>query len=95
MMQGDQYSIPITGEDFNIDDVESIEFALGSIVKSYPDEVSYADGTFNFPVTQQETLSLIGEQTTQARVKFKYSNDVVGMPMDNLLVQRSKTRTIL
>ena len=97
MMQGDQYYIPISGTGFELAAVEYIEFVVGKLVKSYPKDVSFneANSVFLFPVTQAETFRMTGTQQTQARVKFKSSEDVIGVAMESIEVSRSLTRTVL
>lgn len=97
MMQGDQYSIPIHGTGFDIEDVESIEFVIGKLVKSYPDVVTYdsTDKVFRFPITQAETYKMSGKVEAQARVKFSNTNDVIGVQMGTVDVLNSLTRTVL
>lgn len=97
MMQGDQYYIPISGTGFELADVEYIEFVVGKLVKAYPEDVSFnsTDSVFLFPVTQAETFKMIGVQQTQARIKFRFSEDIVGVAMAPIEVSRSLTRTVL
>lgn len=98
MMQGDQYKLPITGAGFDLDDVEKIEFYIGGLIKTYPEDVTCdttgEDPVFLLPVTQKETLLFSSEVQCQARVVFK-SGDVIGASMGSIDVQRSLTRTVL
>lgn len=98
MMQGDQYKLPITGTGFDLAEVEKIEFYIGGLIKSYPEEVTCDttgdDPVFLLPVTQKETLLFSSEVQCQARVVFK-GGDVIGAPMGSIDVIRSLTRTVL
>lgn len=97
MMQGDQYYIPIKGSGFEISDVEKIEFVIGKLVKNYPETVTYDSDreVFLFPITQEETLRMSGKVETQVRVKFRDSDDVIGVRMCEIDVKKSLTDTEL
>lgn len=99
MMQGDAYRIPFevadaTGEPVVPEQVASIEFAVGSLVKSYPAEVEYADGAYLFPLTQQETFAMGANAPAQVRVKFA-SGDVVGAYLGHIDVRESLSKAVL
>lgn len=98
MIQGDEYSLDITisnqGEALNIEDVAEIEFTLLNLVKMYPNTVSYADGKFKFPLTQEETFRLPPICPMQIRVKF-CSGDVIGSEMKKISVKNSLSRAVI
>jgi len=74
MVQGDAYSIDVTvsnqGEPLAVENVEQVAITLLNLTRSYPDEVTYSDGKFHFPVTQEETFRLPPMCPMQVRVKF-------------------------
>ena len=88
--RGDAYTIPIgltaDGDAIAIEDVERVRFAFASpgrepLAKEYPGEVTYdsEDGTFLFPVTQEETYALrAGVLLYDVKVCFA-GGDVIGL----------------
>lgn len=96
--QGDQYSIAMTikfnDEPLDISNVDKIEFTLHDTTRMYPDEVSFSDGTFFFPVTQEETFSLPRIVEAQARIKFE-NGDVFKTPTQKIDVDVSLSKEIL
>lgn len=94
--QGDQYELEIKGTGFVIGDVASIEFVIGPLRKVYPGTVWYdsTEGSFYFPLTQQETFRLQGDIPAQARVKF-VGGDVIGASMGMINMQRSLSKVVL
>lgn len=102
LYQGDQYYInfviatgspPVPIELTNID---LIEFAIGNVIKQYPEEVTYNSDTqtFNFPITQQESMQLLGYEPYQVRIKYKNS-EVYGSNVNKLNVKESLSNNIL
>lgn len=75
LMQGNTYSLPIRlkmgGNFITPEDVSRVEFTFGKIVKYYPEDVTYADGKFLVPLTQDDTFSLAGRIKYQTRVLFE------------------------
>ena len=99
MVQGDSYKIDIdiknAGEALDINDVDKVEIVLQNIIKTYPQGgVTYSDGTFHFPLTQQETMKLSPSCLMQVRVKF-VSGDVIGSEIQNIEVKRSISKVVL
>ena len=97
--QGDQYYIPIllkNGKTVITDnDVLVVEAILGGIRKTYPEQILFSDGAFQFPVTQQETFGLTdGTKHFEVRVKFN-SGDVVGADADGVTVTLAESKTVL
>lgn len=83
--QGDAYKIPVeiilNGTVIAIADVERVEFMLGSIRKTYPENVEFdaGSGMFNLPLTQSESLGMpVGAVSLDIRVKFS-GGDVQGL----------------
>lgn len=98
MVQGDTYSIDITiknlGEAIPIDTVEKVEITLLNLTRSYPEEVTYSDGKFHFPVTQTETFKLPTVCPMQVRVKFT-GGDVVGSLIQMVEVAGAISKAVL
>ena len=96
--QGDQYHIAMTikfnGEVVDIDRVEKVEIPLHNTTKLYPDEITFSDGAFLYPITQEETFSLPRIVEAQVRVKFK-NTDVFTSPTEQIDVIRSLSKEIL
>jgi hypothetical protein len=74
IMQGDAYPIKFKTTSFTVDEITSIEFTIGRIIKTYNSDgsgaVTYdsADQTYNFPITQSETFLMGTKQPVQLRV---------------------------
>ena len=98
MVQGDAYSIDVTvknqGEPLAVENVERVEITLLNLTRSYPDEVTYSDGTFHFPVTQEETFRLPPMCPMQVRVKFT-GGDVVGSRIQMVEVAGAISKAVL
>lgn len=96
IMQGDAYGLLFYGQGFSISDVSEVEFAVGTLVKSYPDEVDYDENRecFIFPLSQEETFAMGDFVDAQARVKFE-DDTVIGTKIGRIDVQKSLTRTVL
>lgn len=99
IMQGDAYKIPVTitsrGENLDVNLVDSIEMAVGSLIKAYPGELEYADEKWFFPVSQEETFALPAfQQPVQVRVKFN-TGEVIGAKIGSLFVESSHSKEVL
>ena len=99
MTQGDSYSIDITieneGKTLDISEIELVEITLLNLTKTYPEEVSFSDGAFHFPLSQEETMNLVPLLCPmQVRVKFT-SGDVIGSEIQKIDVQRVLSKAVL
>lgn len=100
IMQGDAYDIPITitaADGTVVDDTiaEAVEVVIGFLQKTYPGEITCADGKWLFPLTQEESFKLSGfQQTVQVRVKFN-SGEVVGAVIGSVPVTASTSKEVL
>lgn len=96
--QGDQYhismAIKFNGETVDISKVEKVEITLHNKTKLYPEEITYSDGVFLYPITQEETFLLPRIVEAQVRVKFK-NTDVFTSPTEQIDVIRSLSKEIL
>lgn len=100
VMQGDQYYLPfkikLDGEYIDVDNIELIEFVVGPLVKSFPEEVKYnsENEMFLFYLTEEETLKLSGFPEIQIRIK---DNDgyVYGKKYGKIDIQYGLSKTIL
>ena len=96
--QGDQYhismAIKFNGKTVDISKIEKVEITLHNKTKLYPEEITYSDGVFLYPVTQEETFSLPRIIEAQVRVKFKNA-DVFTSPKEQIDVIRSLSKEIL
>ena len=67
MVQGDEYNIDIAITSDNEPlDIDIVEVCLSSIRKCYPGAVSYSDGVFHIPISQNETLLRIKNPEMQS-----------------------------
>ena len=101
MMQGDSYGIQVEilksdGSVVTTSDVSDVEIAIGSLKKTYASgEVSFADGKWVFPITQEETFKLPSTYVpAQVRVVFT-NGDVEGVPLGEILVHESVSKVVL
>ena len=100
IMQGDAYTIPITiksadGTTVDPAAVQSVEIVIGTLNKKYPDEISYSDGKWLFPLTQEESMRFVWRtQTAQVRVKFT-SGEVVGAKCGCIGIEHSQSKEVL
>lgn len=98
MVQGDSYSIDVdiksAGAALSIDSIDKVEITLLNLIKTYPGTVTYSDGKFHFPLTQQETLNLPTLCPMQVRVKF-ITGDVIGSDIQHIDVLRVLSRTVM
>lgn len=98
MVQGDAYSIDVTvknqGEALAVDNVEQVEITLLNLTRSYPEDVTYSDGKFHFPITQEETFKLPPVCPMQVRVKFT-GGDVIGSKIQMVEVAGSISKAVL
>lgn len=74
LYQGNTYKLPvkltINGETVTNKDVKKVEFSLGKVVKTYPENVEFKDEAFEVYLSQEETFSLEGIPACQVRVLF-------------------------
>ena len=101
IMQGDQYQVPfhitINNEDINLEEVSSIQFVIGDLIKYYKKDntgtVIYnaEDKNFYFPISQEESLNLEGSQDSQVRVKF-VNGIIQGKKIGNIDLMFSLTK---
>lgn len=97
--QGDQYSIAmkikLNGEPVDdVSKVEKVEITLHNKTKLYPEEVTFSNGLFFFPITQEETFSLPRIVEAQVRIKFK-NDETHTSPTEQVDVIRSLSKEIL
>ena len=71
-----------------------MEVTLLNLTRSYPEEVTYSDGKFHFPITQQETFKLPPMCPMQVRVKF-IGGDVVGSMIQMVEVAGAISKAVL
>lgn len=101
MMQGDSYGIQIDilksdGTAVTTSDVSDVEISIGSLKKTYASgEVSYSDGKWIMPVTQEETFGLPSAYVpAQVRVVDKNGN-VEGVSLGEILIKESISKVVL
>ena len=100
IMQGDAYPIRIllkTKEGVTVtpSDVSDVEITIGGIRKSYADgDVTFDDGAWIYPLTQDVSFRFVNRVRCQARVKF-VGSDVIGRFIDNISVVNSDSKEVL
>lgn len=98
MVQGDAYSLAVTvtnnSQTLRIDDIEKVEITLLYLQKYYPGQITYEDGKFYFPLTQEETFRLPKICPMQIRVKFK-TGDVLGSEKKQIDVSAALSKVVL
>lgn len=101
MMQGDSYNIAISlknnaGQEITPDDVTDVEITIGRTPKTYlQGEVSYADGKWLYPMSQDESFQL-WPMMTDAQVRVKWPGGVVeGQKLTGMPVAESKSKEVL
>lgn len=84
------------GEPVTDADIEAMEVILGGISKLYPDELGYANGEFQFPLTQEESFAM-AEDRYDLLVRVKLKNDsVVGtLKAGEIEIVETETRRVL
>ena len=76
IIQGDAYDIGIVilaeGAALSAADIRQMRVALGGTIKTYPGGgITYADGVWRYPMTQEESLALRpGAATLTVRMEF-------------------------
>ena len=98
--QGDAYDIAIMlenedGTAITPENVSVVEIALGSLIKSFPEgDVTFSEGAFLFPLSQEETFPMRGTKRLEVRVKF-LSGDVAGAKLGSIAIDSSISREVL
>lgn len=101
MMQGDSYRLPMLiqkadGTVITDADVANVEICIGRMIKTTKSgEVTYSDGYFHFPLTQEETFKLAaGPVMAQVRVAWpdgSVEGDVLGV----IHISKSTSKEVL
>lgn len=101
MMQGDSYNLGIeilnnAGNPVTPDDINNVEITIGHLRKTYMNaEVTYHEGVWMFPLSQQETLSY-WPSAVKAQVRVLWKNGVVeGRPLYGIRINESYSKEVL
>ena len=101
MMQGDHYNLGIkiqnnAGSPVTDKDVLDVEITIGHMRKTFGNgELSYADGMWFFPVSQEESFEMVpGAVNAQVRVHWN-SGVVEGKPMYGVRGVESISKEVL
>lgn len=82
---------PVTGAD-----IEAMEVILGGISKLFPDELGYADGEFQFPLTQEESFAMAEDRyDLLIRPKFRDGTVAGVLKTGEVEVVATDTRRVL
>ncbi len=101
MMQGDAYGQEIEilkadGSPVTDSEVLDVEIVIGPFCKSYAkNEISYSDGKWIFPLSQEETFRLM-PTGVRGQVRVKWTNgNVEGARLDETALSSSMSREVL
>lgn len=100
MMQGDSYSLAIElkkadGTTITSSDVANVEISIGWLTKDMQSGVTYSDGLWYFPITQQESFKLAPTYVkAQARVVLS-DNFIEGIDLGTVHVLESLSKEVL
>lgn len=102
MMQGDSYNIPIEilAEDVATDPTvfEEIEIVFGHTVKTLSSgAITYDESKkeFLFPISQKESMNMPNKVKAQLRVKLNGSEDVIGINLGEVDVEKTLSKLVL
>lgn len=101
IIQGDAYDIGIVirAEDAALSaaDIRQMRVALGGTVKTYPDGgITYADGVWRYPMTQEESLALRpGAATLTVRMEFAAAQLKGYVSRQQIIVQACPDRAVM
>lgn len=84
------------GEPVTDADIEAMEVILGGISKLYPDELGYANGEFQFPLTQEERFAM-AEDRYDLLIRPKFADGTVSgvLKAGEIEVVATDTRRVL
>ena len=100
MMQGDSYNLGIEILDGDKQvlpaDVADVEIVIGHLKKTYAKgEVTYGGDAWMFPLTQEDSFSLLpSKPKCQVRIKWA-SGEVTGAKFDISSVDESRSKEVL
>ena len=99
MMQGDSYRLPIEikkndGSTLESSDISALEVFIGGIRKTFPEDITYSEGSFNVPLSQKETFRLRGTVKLKIRCKF-LSGDVIGIDAGEINITESTSKVVI
>lgn len=101
IIQGDAYDIGIVirAEDAALSaaDIRQLRVVLGGTVKTYPDGgITYADGVWRYPMTQEESLALRpGAATLTVRMEFSAAQLKGYVSRQQIIVQACPDRAVM
>lgn len=101
IIQGDAYDIGIVilaeGAALSAADIRQMRVALGGTVKTYPGgNITYADGVWRYPMTQEESLALRpGAATLTVRMEFAAAQLKGYVSRQQIIVQACPDRAVM
>lgn len=101
IIQGDAYDIGIVilaeGAALSAADIRQMRVALGGTVKTYPGGgITYADGVWRYPMTQEESLALRpGAATLTVRMEFAAAQLKGYVSRQQIIVQACPDRAVM
>lgn len=101
MMQGDSYQLAFlvqnnAGAPVTPDDVQDIEITIGHLRKTYRSaQLSYADGRWLFPLTQEETFGY-WPKAVKSQIRILWNDGIVeGKPIRGVRINESISKEAL
>ena len=98
IMQGDAYKIPFIlyndSTKITSDMVSKVEIVIGTMNKTWPEDIEYSEGEFLFPLTQAESIAMQGKQPAQVRIKFT-GGTVIGARLPPIDICDSRSKAVL
>lgn len=101
MMQGDNYSLGIVilnnaGSPVVPGDIVDVEITVANTIKTYRNaEVTFLDGVWLFPVTQQDSFDM-WPTAIKAQVRVKWKNGAIeGKPIYGIRIDESLSKEVL
>lgn len=98
LYQGNTYRIPlrltVKGTPITDTKVKKVEFAIGEVIKTYPDQITYENDKFFVFLSQEDTFSLEGQENCQIRVMF-IDGTVKCADVETAIIKRSVSKEVL
>lgn len=103
LKQGDAFVLPVkirvNDVDVPVEDVERVEFTVGKVRKTYPEEVSFDEesGRFLVPLAQEDTFLLPEDEGMRfdVRVKFRGGAVIGTQKVTVALVDDAESREVI
>ena len=99
IIKGESYKVPFVikdnGDIVTSNDIDGVRIRLGNQIAYYPDgilEFNSEDGTWEFPMSQKNTYSIIG-QTINYQVQVKINGEIHSSKDTKIKIEESMFKT--